>query len=81
MMNTRCTKLSMVRDDLKSSKTSNKKCPVVLHGDHIYKLKEAHIFGYGNVFSHRFTPQDILGKRQSMNLYLCTSTGAMVASQ
>ena len=35
MMNTRCTKLSMVRDDAKSSKTSNKKCPVVLHGDHI----------------------------------------------
>ena len=35
MMNTRCTKLSMVRDDSKSSKTSNKKCPVVLHGDHI----------------------------------------------
>ena len=34
MMNTRCTKLSMVRDDAKSSKTSNKKCPVVLHGDH-----------------------------------------------
>ena len=34
MMNTRCTKLSMVRDDSKSSKTSNKKCPVVLHGDH-----------------------------------------------
>ena len=33
MMNTRCTKLSMVRDDSKSSKTSNKKCPVVLHGD------------------------------------------------
>ena len=27
MMNTRCTKLSMVRDDSKSSKTSNKKCP------------------------------------------------------
>ena len=39
MMNTRCTKLSMVRDDSKSSKTSNKKCPVVLHGDHIaYEL-------------------------------------------
>ena len=36
MMNTRCTKLSMVRDDSKLSKTSNKKCPVVLHGDHIY---------------------------------------------
>ena len=35
MMNTRCTKLSMVRDDAKSSKTSNKKCPVVLHGDQI----------------------------------------------
>ena len=35
MMNTRCTKLSIVRDDSKSSKTSNKKCPVVLHGDHI----------------------------------------------
>ena len=35
MMNTRCTKLSMVRDDSKSSKTSNKKCPVVLHGDHM----------------------------------------------
>ena len=34
MMNTRCTKLSVVRDDSKSSKTSNKKCPVVLHGDH-----------------------------------------------
>ena len=34
MMNTRCTKLSMVRDDSKSSKTSNKKCPVVLHSDH-----------------------------------------------
>ena len=34
MMNTRCTKLSMVRDDAKLSKTSNKKCPVVLHGDH-----------------------------------------------
>ena len=36
MMNTRCTKLSMVRDDSKSSKTSNKKCPVVLHSDHIH---------------------------------------------
>ena len=36
MMNTRCTKLSMVRDDSKSSKTSNNKCPVVLHGDHHY---------------------------------------------
>ena len=36
MMNTRRTKLSMVRDDSQSSKTSNKKCPVVLHGDHIY---------------------------------------------
>ena len=35
MMNTRRTKLSMVRDDSQSSKTSNKKCPVVLHGDHI----------------------------------------------
>ena len=35
MMNTRCTKLSMVRDDSQSSKTSNKKCPVDLHGDHI----------------------------------------------
>ena len=35
MMNTRCTKLSVVRDDSKSSKTSNKKCPVVLHGDHM----------------------------------------------
>ena len=34
MMNTRCTKLSMVRDDSQSSKTSNKKCPVDLHGDH-----------------------------------------------
>ena len=38
MMNTRCTKLSMVRDDAKSSKTSNKKCPVVLHGDLIYTV-------------------------------------------
>ena len=37
MMNTRCTKLSMVRDDSQSSKTSNKKCPVALHGDHIFK--------------------------------------------
>ena len=33
MMNTRCIKLSMVRDDSKSSKISNKKCPVDLHGD------------------------------------------------
>ena len=38
MMNTRCTKLSMVRDDSQSSKTSNKKCPVVLHGDHLHHL-------------------------------------------
>ena len=38
MMNTRRTKLSMVRDDSQSSKTSNKKCPVVLHGDHIIIL-------------------------------------------
>ena len=38
MMNTRCTKLSMVRDDAKSSKTSNKKCPVVLHGDLIQNI-------------------------------------------
>ena len=36
MMNTRRTKLSMVRDDSQSSKTSNKKCPVVLHGDHMH---------------------------------------------
>ena len=39
MMNTRRTKLSMVRDDSQSSKTSNKKCPVVLHGDHIDNAK------------------------------------------
>ena len=30
MMNTRCTKLSMVRDDSKSSKTSNKKCLIYM---------------------------------------------------
>ena len=39
MMNTRRTKLSMVRDDSQSSKTSNKKCPVVLHGDLIYNRR------------------------------------------
>ena len=31
MMNTRCTKLSMVRDDSKSSKTSNKKCLIYIY--------------------------------------------------
>ena len=41
MMNTRRTKLSMVRDDSQSSKTSNKKCPVVLHGDHIVSIFKA----------------------------------------
>ena len=30
MMNTRCTKLSMVRDDSKSSKTGNKKCLIYI---------------------------------------------------
>ena len=41
MMNTRCTKPSMVRDDSKSSKTSNKKCPVVLHSDHMANFPKA----------------------------------------
>ena len=31
MMNTRCTKLSMVRDDLKSLKASNKKCLIYIY--------------------------------------------------
>ena len=45
MMNTRCTKPSMVRDDSQSSKTSNKKCPVDLHGDHIiFSVKNVLVF-------------------------------------
>ena len=44
MMNTRCTKFSMVRDDSKSSKTSNKKCPVVLHGDHMCVFNKVYVY-------------------------------------
>ena len=55
MMNTRCTKLSMVRDDAKSSETSNKKCPVVLHGDHIH----IHVYALKSVDARSITVGDV----------------------
>ena len=42
MMNTRCTKLSMVRDDSKSSKTSNKKCLIYMIVQLMFTDKLAH---------------------------------------
>ena len=42
MMNTRCTKLSMVRDDSKSSKTSNKKCLIYVIVQLMFTDKLAH---------------------------------------
>jgi hypothetical protein len=42
MMNTRCTKLSMVRDDSKSSKTSNKKCHIYVIVQLMFTDKLAH---------------------------------------
>ena len=51
MINTRRIKLSMVRDDSQSSKTSNKKCPVDLHGDHVKKWQRSimPIFGQNSI--------------------------------
>ena len=42
MMNTRCTKLSMVRDDSKSSKTSDKKCLIYMIVQLMFTDKLAH---------------------------------------
>ena len=42
IMNTRCTKLSMVRDDSKSSKTSNKKCHIYVIVQLMFTDKLAH---------------------------------------
>ena len=42
MMNTRCTKLSMVRDDSQSSKTSNKKCLIYMIVQLMFTDKLAH---------------------------------------
>ena len=42
MMNTRCTKLSVVRDDSKSSKTSNKKCLIYMIVQLMFTDKLAH---------------------------------------
>ena len=65
MMNTRRTKLSMVRDDSQSSKTSNKKCPVVLHGDHMMKTRleqpQAGLKSLGLVFWDILASKDIRG--------------------
>ena len=41
-MNTRCTKLSMVRDDSKSSKTSDKKCLIYMIVQLMFTDKLAH---------------------------------------
>ena len=57
MRNTRCTKLSMVRDDSKSSKTSNKKCLIymivqLMSTDKLALLYNANSRGLDSKFQH-----------------------------